>query len=170
MPGNGREQPINTPVQTHRRDNIVPEGGHDSYRPAGHYPDPTVCPRCEAVYREGKWGWVTPPSGANQELCPACRRIEDDYPAGFVTLASPFLAAHKVEVLNLVRNEEAAEKLEHPLNRIMKLDDRGEVVEITTTDVHLARRIAEAVHHAYKGDLELRYADDETSVRIHWER
>lgn len=170
MPGPRPQQAANGPVQTHRRDNIVPERGHDAYRPAGRLSDPSVCPRCEAVFREGKWRWMPPPSGANTEICPACRRTEDDYPAGFLTLASPFLAEHKAEVVNLIRNEESAEKQEHPLNRIMKLDDQGEVIEITTTDVHLPRRIGEAVHRAYKGELELRYADDETSVRIRWER
>jgi hypothetical protein len=41
---------------------------------------------------------------------------------------------------------------------------------ITTTDAHLARGLGEAVHHAYRGDLDYHYADDDTTLRVHWHR
>jgi len=39
---------------------------------------------------------------------------------------------------------------------------------ITTTDVHLPRRIGEAVHRAYRGDLDVKYSPDEYTVRVNW--
>lgn len=35
---------------------------------------------------------------------------------------------------------------------------------ITITDIHLSRRIGEAVRHAYHGKLELHYGKDEYSM------
>lgn len=37
---------------------------------------------------------------------------------------------------------------EHPLERIMGIEDTKEGALVTTTDAHLARRIAEALHSA----------------------
>ena len=42
--------------------------------------------------------------------------------------------------------------------------------EVTTTDSHLARGIAEAIHDAYKGELKVRYSRDENLVRAVWKR
>ncbi len=134
------------------------------------YPDPTACPRCEVVYFEGKWTWMLPPSGVFWVLCPACRRVEESYPAGFVTIQGPFLADHRAEILELVHDEEIAERDEHPLNRLMSLDGGAEAIEIATTDVHLPERIGGALHERFGGTLDVRYADDDSQVRVHWER
>jgi hypothetical protein len=70
--------------------------------------------------------------------------------------------------MRLVRNEEQREKAEHPLQRIMDIEDSGSEAIVTTTDIHLARRIGEAVHHAYQGELEFHYNPDENLLRVHW--
>jgi hypothetical protein len=36
--------------------------------------------------------------------------------------------------------------------------------------VHSARRIGEALASAYKGDLDVRFGEDEYSVRVSWTR
>jgi hypothetical protein len=41
---------------------------------------------------------------------------------------------------------------------------------IQTTDVHLARRLGDAVHHAYQGELDIQYARDDYVVRVYWTR
>lgn len=41
---------------------------------------------------------------------------------------------------------------------------------VTTTDVHLPRRIGEALHHAYAGDLDFHYDKDAYYVRVAWKR
>jgi hypothetical protein len=43
-------------------------------------------------------------------------------------------------------------------------DDNGTVV--TTTGVHIARRIGDALARAYGGDYTVEYLDDEKRVRI----
>jgi hypothetical protein len=52
----------------------------------------------------------------------------------------------------------------------MGIEDQPDKIVITTTDVHLARRIGEAVHHAYQGDLDVKYSPDEYMVRVSWSR
>jgi hypothetical protein len=87
-----------------------------------------------------------------------------------VTFKGEFIGAHRDEILHLVRNREAAEKAEHPLQRIMAIEDAGGDVLVTTTDTHLARSIAEAVQSAYKGELDFHYNREENLLRATWSR
>jgi len=103
-------------------------------------------------------------------MCPACHRIHDRFPAGYVKLEGEFLAQHRVELLNLVRHVEQREKAGHPLQRIMNITDEDGVVLVTTTDIHLAHGIGEAVRHAYQGHLESHYNPEENLLRVHWKR
>jgi hypothetical protein len=43
-------------------------------------------------------------------------------------------------------------------------------VIVRTTDVHLAKRLGDAVHNAHQGHLETKYSPDEFLVRIYWSR
>lgn len=132
--------------------------------------EPTLCPDCGASFHQGKWQWSAAAAEARNELCPACHRIKDGNPAGIVRLTGPFVAQHKTEILNLARHQEEMEKRDHPINRIMAIDEQADGIEITTTDIHLPRRIGEALHHAYQGDLGLRYDEDAYFVRVDWSR
>ncbi len=154
-----------------RRDYITPETGHDAYRARKHLPEPTLCPSCEAVFHDGHWAWAaTRPAGANEELCPACQRVRDRFPAGFLSLAGPFFEQHRTEILNLADNEAVAETAEHALHRVIDRQPEGEGVLITTTDIHLPRRIGEAIERAYSGVFEYRYLEDDTILRASWRR
>lgn len=163
------------PTRTHSApvgaDQLLPERTpQDTYRMRGKVPEPAHCPDCKAVYHKGKWQWLEAPEAARSVVCPACHRIRDKYPAGFVTLRGPRLPVLHDELMNQIRNEEQAARTEHPLERVMEIDD-GNVWEwlVTTTDIHLARRIGEAVQRAHQGKLTIRYNPDEHLVRIDWE-
>jgi NMD protein affecting ribosome stability and mRNA decay len=103
-------------------------------------------------------------------LCPACQRVRDRVPAGYLTLSGAFLASHREEIEHLIDNHAQRQGAEHPLKRIMAREDTADGLLITTTDAHLARSLGEAVHHAYRGDLDYHYADDDTTLRVHWQR
>lgn len=135
-------------------------------------PDVTVCTGCKAVFRGGRWRWAREgkPTGMRRELCPACQRIRDKYPAGEVTLRGEFARAHREEILAVVRNLEAKEKAEHPLNRLIEIRDEGDTVMVTTTDVHLAHSIGVALFHAYRGTLHAPWAQEGDLLRVSWER
>jgi NMD protein affecting ribosome stability and mRNA decay len=153
-----------------RRDELRDELVHDAYKSKRKLPEPTRCPECGAVFSGGRWTWGFAPPEVHQEPCPACRRVRDHFPAGYVELHGEFLAGHRDEVLQLARNREAKEKAEHPLERIMDVEDVDGGVLITTTDTHLARDIGEALHSAYKGELEYHYNKEENLLRVHWAR
>jgi hypothetical protein len=81
-----------------------------------------------------------------------------------------YLQEHKTDIINLVHNEEAAEKAEHPLHRIMAVEEQADQIVITTTDIHLPRRIGEAVHRAHHGDLDFHYEEEGIPLRVYWQR
>ena len=54
-----------------------------------------------------------------------------------VTLRGDFAREYKEEMIHLARHQEEAEKKEHPLNRIISIEDDGQEVVINTTDIHL---------------------------------
>jgi len=39
-----------------------------------------------------------------------------------------------------------------------------------STDIHLPHSIGEALHHAYKGSLEFRYAEESYFIEVKWSR
>ena len=153
-----------------RKDRLIQEFRHDPYQPKHKLPESTACPNCGAVYHHGHWQWASAPAGAHQELCPACHRIHDEFPAGFITLGGEFFKEHRDEILHLVHNEGERFKAEHPLKRVMAVADEEDGVMVTTTDIHLARDIGEALHHAYHGELEFHYNEDDNLLRVHWTR
>jgi NMD protein affecting ribosome stability and mRNA decay len=153
-----------------RREQLQDDPRHDSYKAKGKLPDPTRCPECGAVFHKGRWTWGEAPRGAHDQLCPACQRIRDDYPAGYVSLGGEYLGAHRDEILNIVRNCEAEERARHPLQRLIAIKDVEGGILVTTTDTHLARRIAERIHDSCKGSLSLHYNKEESLVRATWTR
>ncbi len=153
-----------------KRDELRDELVHDTYKTGKKLAEPSRCPDCGAVYHRGRWTWNAAPAGAAEVTCPACHRIKDDFPAGRVTLKGEFFAAHRDEILHLARNQESKERAEHPLQRIIAIKPERDGTLITTTDIHLARGIGDALHAAYKGDLEYHYNKEENLLRVDWQR
>lgn len=153
-----------------RHDILYKERRHDPYRASHKLSEPTVCPQCGAVFHEGRWQWLRAPADAHQESCPACRRMQDSFPAGFVTLQGEFFLGHQEEIMQLVHNVEEREREEHPMKRIMGIEENDGETLITTTDIHLARGIGEAIHDAWQGKLEFHYNEDEYLLRVNWVR
>lgn len=153
-----------------RRDRLIREREHDTYKVRGKLPDPTACPDCGAMFRNGRWAWGEPPADAQRTLCPACHRIRDDYPGGQLLLRGEFVRSHRDELLGLARNVEEREKGLHPLKRIMAVRDVESDVLITTTDPNLARNIGDALHRAYEGDLDYQYTEESNELRVTWAR
>jgi NMD protein affecting ribosome stability and mRNA decay len=142
----------------------------DPYQRQQKLHDGTFCPQCGAVYHDGRWQWVAKPQAAHQALCAACRRVNDKFPAGIVSLRGAFARDHKDEMIRLARHQEEAEKAEHPLNRIMTIADEPQGVAIYTTDIHLPRRIGEAVARAFHGALDIDFEKDGYFIRVTWMR
>lgn len=151
-----------------RHDRLLQEQVHDAYKAKGKIHEPSVCLQCGAVFHQGRWQWIKASADAHAVTCPACHRIQDHFPAGFITLKGSFFKQHRDEIMNLVHNEEKREKSEHPLKRIIDVKESGENALVTTTDIHLARSIGDALHHAYQGKLEYHYNEEQNLLRVEW--
>lgn len=165
--------PKDTDIAKHgRHDRLVREQVHDPYMSREKLPEPTVCPECGVVFADGRWQWTTTPAkGAHEHPCPACQRIRDRIPAGFLTLQGDFLPEHREEILHLVRNKVKTEEVEHPMKRIMDIEDTEDgAVVITFTDTHLPAGVGRAIRNAYEGDLDIHYTDEAGIVRAYWKR
>jgi hypothetical protein len=157
------------PKERKNKKMIQPER-HDTYKNRGKLHEPTVCSGCGVVFSEGRWSWVKAPQGAHKAVCPACMRIADRFPAGRIEIGGAFFKEHREEILRLVRNVEAQEKKERPLERIMAIAEDGEHTIVTTTGIHVARRIGESLSSSYQGEFDFRYGDGEDSIRVTWSR
>lgn len=144
---------------------------HDPYHAQRKFKEPVACPGCGAIYQGGRWQWGQATSGADQHRCPACQRIHDRCPAGFLTISGDFLAGHRDDIHHLIRNVEQREKSEHALKRIIDMEEQADgALLVTFTDPHLARATGEALHGACKGDLDFHYQEGEFLLRVTWTR
>jgi NMD protein affecting ribosome stability and mRNA decay len=144
---------------------------HDPYLAKATRPqEPALCPTCKAVFAEGRWTWARAPVDAFEHKCPACQRIQDRFPAGYVLIKGDFLTKNRDQIVALVKAKEESARAENPLQRIMAIDDVREGIQVTTTEGQLARAIGEALQEAFKGDLKLRYSRDENLLRATWKR
>lgn len=140
---------------------------HDTYASSCKPADSVVCAECSAVQHAGQWYWGAPPVGdVRVDLCPACARIRDRYPAGTLRLRGALLA-HEDEVRNLIAGVDEVEKREHPLERVMSVeleDDRTLVVH--TTGVHVARRIASKLQRRFHAKARITYPTDQKRMLV----
>jgi hypothetical protein len=154
-----------------RNNKLIQDDIHDPYYIKERYPDPSVCEKCGVLFRNRVFVWSEKAlKNAARMICPACRRIGDGFEGGVVVLEGDFLARHKSDILNAIENTEKAEKKRRPLERIISLNDLGSRVELRTTYEHIARRIGEAIHKAFRGDLTVQYLAGEKYARIFWKR
>jgi hypothetical protein len=158
-------------VRQHGKDERMYGGRYeDPYQRRGKYQEPSVCTECGAVFQKGRWQWGDAPEGAHEHLCPACQRIHDGQPAGVLTISGDFLLEHKQEIMGVIHNTETKEKAEHPLQRVMAIEEQDNNVIVSLTDMHLTRGIGEALHHAYEGELDYEYVEKDTVFRASWTR
>ncbi|MGE5336466.1 MAG: BCAM0308 family protein [Gemmatimonadota bacterium] len=153
-----------------RRDRLIREHVHDPYKVRVKLPEPTVCTQCGAIWLHGRWQWGEATAGAHGTLCPACQRVRDKAPAGLLWLGGEFFRAHREEILNLARNHVEQQRREHPLKRLLGIEERAEGIEISFTDTHLPRGVGEAIERAFDGALEIQYTDESNLVRVRWVR
>ncbi len=152
-----------------RRDRLIKEKRHDIH-PSENLPERTLCRECNAVFAGGRWLWGDVDTSAHKTLCPACRRIASDFPAGYIQVKGSFFDDHRDEILNMIYNIEKQEKASRPLERIMAITKKREHTMITTTGIHIARKIGESLSSSYKGEYSFKYGDGEKRIRVYWER
>ncbi|MEW6544699.1 MAG: BCAM0308 family protein [Nitrospirota bacterium] len=137
----------------------------------------TACQGCHAIFEKKRWHFdearfaeLSRRKEVKLTTCPACQKIRDRYPEGILTLRWAGLAAHRDDVIGLLRKEETRAKGVNPLERIMGIEqDRGEW-QVTTTNVKLAQRLGRELERAYRGKARYHWAHGDKLVRVVWER
>ncbi len=154
-----------------RRDRTLRPRPHDNFSTARKPTAPCTCPDCGAAFHRGRWSWEPAPPEASKHLCPACVRIRGRAPKAALTLRGEWFAAHRDEILSLIDREARLAREAHPLSRVMGISTQDDgSTQLTTTDGHLARRLAEALSRAGGGALEVRCDRDGKYTQMVWER
>jgi DNA-directed RNA polymerase subunit RPC12/RpoP len=152
-------------------DRGIEEGRKESNSVTYECSESAVCSECGTPFAVRRWTWKAMPKEPDEIVCPACRRIANRYPAGYIEVKGPFLRKHRDEILNLVREAEVQTRKEQPMERIMEtVHDNDDILLITTTGILVARRIGEALLRSYEGNLYVETAEDEELIRVFWER
>lgn len=163
-------KPTRRPIGGHRHLELRPERVHDPYMARAKLASPSVCSRCGLVYEEGRWRHGTATKAAHAAICPACHRIADRLPAGHLRIEGDFAQSHREEVMHLLTNTARHVEDEHPLERVMAIESDDDGLSVTTTGIHVARGLGEALARAYRGELDYRYNEAEPLLRVRWVR
>jgi NMD protein affecting ribosome stability and mRNA decay len=153
-----------------RNDRLIKERRKDTYKNISTIPEHAVCKTCGATFFNGHWTWKQREQHFYETICPACKRTEDNYPAGLIEIKGKFYNEHSDEISNLIKNTEKLEKNERPLERIMFIRKEIGRIIVTTTGIHIARRIGEALKRSYQGLFSFQYGEGDKSIRVVWER
>lgn len=145
----------------------------DPYLKKLRYSGITICPKCGIVYLDKRWQYrprYEPPADVKYRKCPACYKIEDRYVMGLIFLSGDFVSKHHDEITHLIKNQDRIEFKRNPLDRIMAITKVKDGYRVETTTEHLALTIGRALYHAYGGELEYRFSEDQKVVRVYWHR
>lgn len=152
------------------RDRQIKEVVHDPYQERYKPDGSSFCPTCGVIFKHGRWSWGSKSAQAKEHTCPACRRTQDNFPAGYITLKGEFVVENLDMLIALIRNEETQARISHPLERIIQIDIKEGGIAVTTTDLHLPQRIGNALQAAYHGKLEIQRTPDDYQTRVTWVR
>jgi hypothetical protein len=167
---------ISAKARLPRRDKMLPQVSplRDT-KPAS---DPALCTRCNAIWHKGTWSTdpavrraLTRGQAPAKVLCPACRLIREDNPAGMLYLGGSYFWQNQAEILQCIHNSERNAAQKNPLERIIHTSQGPKkTLVVETTSEKLARRLGRAVHRAHHGRLDIRFSDEDRLVRVYWHR
>ncbi len=150
---------------------------NDPYLAGTGLAEPSFCRVCGAVYRKKRWvmdaeeaAHLESSNSGHAVVCPACRKISDNYAEGVITLYGSYLWEHEDEIRNMLRNEENRVMDKNPLARIISMNRSEGNLQIETTEEKLAEHLGRALHKAHQGELKVTWADDHAVCRVDWHR
>jgi len=149
----------------------------ESYIPRKGLHEPMQCSVCKSVSHHKRWYLKDDPVSIEilkkpieMTVCPACRKAEDHFPGGIVTLKGECLPIYKDQIFHLIRNVEQRAKQVNPMEGIISIKDFGASVEIHTTNDRFAQKIGKEIHQAFKGDVSYHWTHGDKFVRVDWQR
>lgn len=149
-----------------------------------------ACNRCHAVFYDSHWhhepalyekvaakASLATRAGNQLDkniLCPECTWIKAGFHGivdfeGEVLLKGIPTEVLKHEIINEIRHIGTRASNRDPQDQIIKIEDKGDTIRITTTENQLAVSIAKQVARAHKGGkLEIKFSKEDKPVRIVW--
>lgn len=140
-----------------------------------------ICKRCQAVYFDEHWH--TSPklyeqykgrAGVREELCAECTWIKAGF-SGIVNYEGEVLLKNlqdvdmKTDIIRQIRSIGRRAVKRDPEDQIIKIEDKGSMVRVTTTENQLAVSIGKQVAQAHKGGkLEIKWSHEDHPVRVVW--
>jgi NMD protein affecting ribosome stability and mRNA decay len=155
----------------------ITERSTSAYLPKKGMKEVAVCDKCHLIYQNKRWylddkeaNMLLTDSRIHRGTCPICRRMEDNVPAGSVTLSGDYFQQHEGEILDLIKNTEVKSRVKNPFGRIMEISQDGNMLSISTTEDKLAQKLGREVYKAHKGELHYKWSHDQEMVRVDWQR
>lgn len=149
----------------------------DPYIPRKGWSEPTICSVCHAIYRKKRWAFdealrlkLEKDKETKYIKCPACRKIEERFAMGIVSISGDFVAEHRDDIVNLVKSEERRAMQKNPMERLISVEKKDSGVHVETTTDSLALRIGRVLNRAYKGDVKFNFHYGDKQVEIKWHR
>jgi NMD protein affecting ribosome stability and mRNA decay len=148
----------------------------DPYQPAEGQ-EAAVCTQCHALYRSKRWSFdaalyerLAGTDKVREVVCPTCRKINDHFPEGILTLSGEFFSQHQEEIVRLLEKEAGRVAQRSVADRIIQKIPEGDKLVVETTSEKMAQHLGRSVYKAYKGDLNFRWGEVERFVRVYWSR
>ncbi|MEW6325024.1 MAG: BCAM0308 family protein [Nitrospirota bacterium] len=134
------------------------------------------CTQCGALYRNKRWQQAPPAPrrpartqpAALPVLCPACRKVNDRYANGVVTIRWPKADGARHTILNLIKNQEDWGRQINPLERVISIQATDDALTVLTTNERLAQRIGRALERAFHGKALYRWSRENKLLRVEW--
>lgn len=133
----------------------------------------TLCKKCEAAYYKKSWHHdimeyknLREDNRVTFTVCPACKMIANQKFEGEVILEN-VPGACMDEVIRNIKNTGALAYERDPMERLISIKNKGERIEVQTTENQLARAVAREVAQAFKGaTVQTRWSKEESVVRL----
>lgn len=139
--------------------------------------DYLICKTCQAAYYDKSWHHDL--SGdrhlkeknidkkkINFVLCPACQMIKNKQYEGLITIYNT-PEKIKEEMIHLIKNMGNTAYEMDPLNRVSKIKESKNIIEVWTTENQLAKKIARKVRSTFPKQLskeKISFSSDESDV------
>jgi hypothetical protein len=142
-----------------------------------------ACTRCHALYFAKHWHTWSNPSVRLPEnlavagtLCPACESIEgsengnSNFGYGGELKLSGFADdLRKQEIVKTIKNAASRALKRNPEAQIIKIEDTGKTVRVTTTENQLAVSLGKQVDKSFKGGtLKISFSQNDLPAHITW--
>ena len=137
-----------------------------------------MCADCQALSREKRWYYdkdetkklLKTPELIDNTLCPGCAGIRSKLIGGFMELKGEWDKQQKQDLLNLIRRVADSSQKRNPAHRLIRLEDRKDMVYVETTTNRLAENIGREIHKAFHGELTMQWPKMDLVVRVFYER